>query len=272
MTRGRRFYKMTGSGNDFVFVNAGDGDTSALEEPATIRRLCARGTGIGADGLVVLERRDRRSVAIRYYNSDGSAASLCGNATLCTASLATQLGLVGADGFVIETGAGGVAARLEGGDPVFDFPLVNDVAPVFDPIPAAPGELRLGYATAGVPHVVILVDDVDAHDVLARGRAVRFDTALPAGANVNFVARGAGGHWRIRTYERGVEGETLACGTGCISTGIMLRVWGESSGDAVLETRSGRALTVRPSPIDGGWIGSLSGEGRLVYRGELVDV
>lgn len=270
----RSFYKMSGSGNDFVFfdVRGGDGFRD-METPELISDICARGAGVGADGAVFLytpDRVDEADIGIRYYNSDGSTASLCGNATLCTASLATRLGAVDSDGFTILTGAGKVRARIQGGRPEFDLPEVTEIVPDYSGIEKASGELRLGFVTASIPHVVIRVDDVSSVDVVGRGRPVRYDKTLPFGANVNFVSARADGGWAIRTYERGVEDETLACGTGNVAAAIMLREWGDVKSDkVVLHTKSGKDLFVTLCRSAGGWLPSLSGEGRVVFRGEL---
>lgn len=271
MPHGVRFYKMTGSGNDFVFFDRRTGSLPELETPEAIARLCARGTGVGADGVVFLDRGASGGVAIRYYNADGSRGALCGNATLCTTILAVRLGTATPEAVFIETDAGPVTARIRNGAPEFDLPSVAAVAGARPDIPTVAGEDGLGYATVGVPHVVIRVPDVEAADVVGRGRAVRHAPVLPAGANVNFVSRAPDGRWSIRTYERGVEAETLACGTGSVATAVLLRVWGEAEGDVALQTRSGRVLTIRAAQDAGTWRASLSGEGRLVYEGELVD-
>jgi diaminopimelate epimerase len=273
MRSGRRFYKMTGSGNDFVFFDVRSERAPALETPEAIAKLCARGTGVGADGVVFLDSSSTGGVAIRYYNADGSRADLCGNATLCTARLAVLLGAAPADAVAIETDAGAVTARINAhGAPEFDLPSVAAVAPAREDIGMGANELRLGYATVGVPHVVIRVPDVESADVLGRGRSVRHAPELPAGANVNFVARDQDGGWSIRTFERGVEGETLACGTGSVATAVLLTAWGEAEGDVALRTRSGKVLTIRAAETAGEWRASLSGEGRLVFEGELVEL
>lgn len=287
--QGQQFYKMTGSGNDFVFFDGRSGATAHLETPAMIGRICARGTGVGADGVVVIDRapagqaadRDAAAtsgtraadVVIRYYNADGSRASLCGNATLCAASLAVELGMADPSGFGIGTDAGVVAADVRDCVPGFELPPVRDAVTNVAGIECVGAEQRLGFATAGVPHVVIQVPELDSCDVVGRGRAVRNNRVLPVGANVNFIERTPDRTdvWRIRTYERGVEGETLACGTGSAASAILLRLWGLADGDVALETRSGKILTVscRRDPSSGAWIPSLHGEGRLVFTGAL---
>ncbi|MDQ2890897.1 MAG: diaminopimelate epimerase [Gemmatimonadota bacterium] len=264
---------MTGSGNDFVFV---DGRNSAVRDfaaPETIRRLCARGTGVGADGLVILTEPDSSSadIAIRYFNADGSVAALCGNATLCTTALAVRLGAADGAGFRLGTGAGVVSARVCDALPEFDLPVIDDVHDAWPAIPAETGEARLGFARAGIPHFVIRVADVDLVEVGRRGPNVRHHASLPDGANVNFVSPDGRGGWKIRTYERGVEAETLACGTGSVASAILLRLWGEAGDDVRLRTASGSVLRVKlQRHAGGGWNASLRGEGRLVFAGELV--
>ena len=275
MIEGRRFWKMTGSGNDFVFIDGRSAPATEFASADVIQRICARGTGIGADGLVILTMpsSDDADLALTYFNADGSLASLCGNATLCTASLGARLGAVDPAGFSLETGSGVLRARIRAGLPEFDLPAVRDPQEALAAIQPGAAEQRLGFATAGIPHVVIQVPDVAMSDVAGRGRQVRNDKSLAEGANVNFVSRAAGGRWKIRTYERGVEGETLACGTGSVATAIMLRVWGEAGDDVELETASGQVLGIRSSRApDGSWQASLRGEGRLVFEGELRTV
>lgn len=270
--RGREFFKLCGSGNDFVFFDARELAAGELAEPAAIQRLCARATGVGADGVVFLERSDVGDVRMAYYNSDGSRATLCGNATLCTASLSVALGAVDPAGFVIETDAGPVRACLRDGRPEIELPPVHELAPDAQGIPVEPGEARIGFALAGVPHLVVRVADVDSIDLDRRGRALRHDPTLHAGANVNFVAPVSGGRgWRMRTYERGVEGETLACGTGAVACAAVLAAWQDAAESAAIVTSSGRTLEVR-QPRIAGQGPTLAGEGRIVFRGQLGDL
>ncbi|HYN81177.1 MAG TPA: diaminopimelate epimerase [Gemmatimonadaceae bacterium] len=270
---GRSFYKMSGSGNDFVFFDIDAEPAGDLETPEAIQAICARGTGVGADGLVFFSRPQDDVVDIRYYNSDGSSGELCGNATLCSVRLAKILGS-SADSFTIHTDAGDVDARLVDGLPEIDLEGVVDVTPDFSPIPPAGSEQRLGYAMVGVPHVVIEVPDVSAVDIVGRGREVRTHRSLAMGANVNFVARdtGDGKEWSIRTYERGVEGETLACGTGAVAAAVLLTAWGRASEPVGLVTKSGRTLSVRLRKVGAGWNPSLRGAADLVFTGRLEPV
>lgn len=268
---GRSFYKMSGSGNDFVVFDARQEPPGRLATPEAVQRICARGTGVGADGVVFLEPSPVAAVRLTYLNADGSRADFCGNATLCTTRLAAELGAGQASGMLIETDSGVLSARIKDGLPEIDLPAVTQVEPERPDLPMAAGERRLGFALVGVPHVVIECDDVALVDVVGRGRPLRHDRRLPHGANVNFVSRTEAG-WKIRTYERGVEAETLACGSGAVATGILLMTWGQTDGPVDLETRSGRILRVSLARRDDSWHPSLAGAGGVVYEGRLAEL
>jgi len=268
------FFKMTGSGNDFVML---DGRVHRVSDwPAErIVAVCDRRNGVGADGFVVLAPVAGTQVRMSYFNSDGSEAAMCGNAALCSTVLATTLGMVPSEGMELVTGAGTFPTRCTGISQASlnlpDFPL-----PAVSGIPKGPGELEIWLGIVGVPHLTVLVEDVEKVDLAGRGRELRFHPgAGPAGANVNFVAAAPdppGGRWLMRTYERGVEGETLACGTGAVSSAVALGGAGRGSLPAVIVCRSGRPLEIRaflgPTQASQAW---LTGEGRLVYRGILSD-
>lgn len=269
---GRAFYKMSGSGNDFVVIDARTEPAGSLADPAVISQVCARGNGVGADGIVFLERSDSADVRLVYLNADGSRAEFCGNATLCTTRLATELGAGKATGMSIETDSGLVQARLRGGLPEIDLQPVSEVSPELPGIGLEPGESRVGFAVVGVPHLVIRCADLETVDVVGRGRPLRSHPGFPRGANVNFVSTGSGGRWRMRTYERGVEAETLACGSGAVATALMLILWNEAESPVEIETRSGRCLRVRLERRNDAWLPSLAGEGRVVYEGRLAEI
>jgi len=268
----REFFKMSGSGNDFVVFDARVEPPGPLATPRVIREVCARGTGVGADGMVFIEPASAQGAQfrMRYFNSDGSVAEMCGNAALCVTSLASQLGAGSASGMRFETDSGIASARISNGQPEVDLWPVTDVRPSAD-IAAEPGEQRIGYAIVGNPHVVILRDELDTLEIVRRGRAIRLDEYVRpgGGANANFVARRADGGFDIRTYERGVEAETLACGTGSVSTAILLAEWQQAGLETTLRTRSGRSLTIKLRRHGGVWLPSLRGEGRIVFRGLL---
>ena len=268
---GRIFYKMSGSGNDFVMVDAMSEPPGRLGEPATVQAVCARATGIGADGIVFLEPSASADFRMTYLNSDGSRAALCGNASLCSTRLAIELGIVGGSEFRIESDSGILGARLLAGGPEVDLQPVSQVRPML-PFRLDPGERWMGFALAGVPHLVVRADDVEKIDVVSRGRPLRFEPSLAQGANVNFVSQDDRGGWKLRTYERGVEGETLACGTGAIASAILLAQANEAVSPVALRTRSGRVLSVRLVRRDHDWLPSLSGEARLVFQGRFGEL
>lgn len=268
---GRRFWKMSGSGNDFVVFDSRALKTEPLERPDAIQTLSARGTGVGADGVVFVAPATLEGavVAMRYYNSDGSRATFCGNATLCVTRLAHELGLSPDGALALQTDVGVVPTRMSSAGPEIELPPAREIMESVE-LPLAAGERRLGFALAGVPHLVVLCDDVDAVPLAERGAELRCAPWRADGANVNFVSRRGEG-WAIRTYERGVEGETLACGTGAIATTILLATWKAAGATTSLVTRSGR--TLRVSLPESGTMGrpTLSGEGRIVYVGELAE-
>ena len=275
---GLPIYKMTGSGNDFVMVDARH-TTPADWSVADIRAVCARGTGIGADGLVFIGPGSRpEAVRMIYFNSDGSRAAMCGNAALCSTRLAARLGLAPSQHMTLETDAATYESRCA---PSSDGERAElHLAPVQAPtavpgLTMAAGERKAVLGIVGVPHLVMLVDDVDCVDVLGRGRVLRSDPGLgPAGANVNFISPGGDGRaseWRMRTYERGVEDETLACGTGAVAAACALAGWGLAEPPMTFWTRSGRRLEVRARKAADGsyddvWLG---GEARVVVRGVI---
>ena len=268
MSGGRRFYKMSGSGNDFVFFDLSDGEPDGLDRPETIAAISARATGVGSDGVVFLRGQGPDRIVMRYYNSDGSLGELCGNATLCSLRLANELGMVGDGPVSIATDAGIVTARMADGLPEIDLAPVTEVSTEVVEIPRLDRETRLGFARVGVPHVVLVDSDNATADIIGRGSRIRRDRSLRDGANVNFLTEAPGG-WRIRTYERGVEGETLACGTGAVAGAILLSEWGMAKLPVSLETRSGRTLQVRVRRTSEGWFPSLRGAADLVFTGEL---
>ncbi|WP_411280618.1 diaminopimelate epimerase [Gemmatimonas sp.] len=272
--RGIPFVKMTGSGNDFVFFDGREVSRDIVTAPELIRSICNRNNGIGADGLVVIEpATPDADVRLHYFNRDGTPADLCGNATLCSTALSAMLGLASASGMTLTTPAGLIASRLADSEPEIDLQPVTVIHTAM-PIDLVAGEQRIGFALAGIPHLVILCDDADHVDVDGRGPTLRRHTASgPAGANVNWVSSLPGKRWRYRTFERGVEGETLACGTGAVATAVLLAAWGLATSSTVtIRTSSRRDLEVRLSATASGFEPTLRGEGRVVFRGVIESI
>jgi diaminopimelate epimerase len=269
--RGTIVYKMTGSGNDFVML---DGRfTGPGRWPASrIVALCNRRTGVGADGLVILTPETAESVRMTFWNSDGSRAAMCGNAALCSARLAVYLELVPAGELCLLTDAGVVHARSDEAGDLAEIRLPDFEVPAEVPgLQVCPGERWIDHAVVGVPHLIVRVEHIERVDLTGRGRRLRSAPELgEAGANVNFVAPGStpGTPWLIRTFERGVEGETLACGTGTVASAVALAARGEASLPFRFRTRGGPELTVR-AEVTGDrvrevWLG---GQGKLLFRG-----
>jgi diaminopimelate epimerase len=267
-----QFYKMTGSGNDFVVL---DGRSTPSEHwPASeVRGICDRRNGVGADGLVILTPVEAGVVRMGYWNSDGSRGAMCGNAALCSGRLAVALGMASPGEFCLLTDSGAVRVRTLAQSDRAEINLPDFPVSVDQPLQLAhlQGERWMSFLRVGVPHLVVRVDDLQQVDVANRGRALRFDPALgPEGANINFIspAPDPEAPWRIRTYERGVEGETLACGTGTVAAAIVLAARGDAELPLILRSRGGLTLTVRgdlgESAAANVWLG---GEGRLVFRG-----
>ena len=173
----------------------------------------------------------------------------------------------------LATPAGRIASRVAHGTPEIDLPPVFEIRSAM-PIDVVAGEQRVGFAVAGIPHLVVLCDDAEDVDLDGRGPLLRHHEASgAAGANVNWVSPKPGGTWRYRTFERGVEGETLACGTGAVATAVLLKAWGLATEPTVtIHTSSGRDLIVRLTETESGYQPTLRGEGRVVYRGVIESI
>ncbi len=264
---------MSGSGNDFVFLDARGDDPLArrASDPAFVRAVCAPHTGVGADGVAIIQDAHVHDFRLTYLNRDGSLGELCGNASLCATRLAVELEVAKPDGLTFATDAGTVRGRISSGQPEVDLQPAQGIQTDAG-ISRLHGELRMGFATVGVPHLVVRTDELDMIELATRGPELRYHESLQAGANVNWVSPEPDGSWRIRTYERGVEAETLACGTGSVASAVLLGAWGEAGGVTRLRTRSGRTLTVTLRPGVEGTTPSLAGEGRIVFEGVLREL
>jgi diaminopimelate epimerase len=262
---------MTGSGNDFVFVD-GRSTPLAFWTPDRIRAVCARQTGVGSDGLCIVEPGvTPGGVRLHYFNRDGRRAELCGNASLCAARLASWIELGSEEGVILETDAGLIPARALPDSGERAEILIGDVSGI---VPAAvelvSGENSAHFVRVGVPHLVVQVENLPEVDVSQRGRTLRFHPSLSDGANVNFVGWNADG-WAIRTYERGVEAETLACGTGSVATATVLAMTQGIALPVAMHTSSGRVLEISGHSAGPGAFKEirLRGEGKLVFRAVL---
>lgn len=217
------FTKMNGAGNDFVVLDNRDGRYNCLDG-AAIARLCDRHRGVGADGLLAVEPAKPGSDAdftFRYYNADGGEAEMCGNGARCFGKFARGLLPGAVEQVSFDTIAGRITARFIGDTVRIQLSEPKDFRLGLDlPLPGGRGTVH--FVNTGVPHAVLLVDDIGAVDVRGLGAALRYHEAFaPRGTNANFQQVLAPGEITIRTYERGVEDETLACGTGIVANALV---------------------------------------------------
>lgn len=214
------FTKMNGAGNDFVLIDNRDGKIQL--SPEQIVRLCDRHRGVGADGVMLLvpSRTGKADWAWDFYNSDGSSGEMCGNGARCFGRFVQKT--AGArDSFTFETGAGIITAGLKGDRVTVNLTKPRDLR-LHEPVSLSTGVETIHSLNTGVPHAVLYVPDADKAMVMALGPEIRRHPHFgPRGTNVNFVQVLGTNHIRVRTFERGVEGETLACGTGVSAAGMI---------------------------------------------------
>lgn len=269
-----QFAKMSGAGNDFVVFDNRDGRIGA-DIGELVRRVCSRGLGVGADGVLVVQPSTEADFRMAYYNSDGGEAEMCGNGGRCISRYAYLNGIAGTS-MTFETLAGlhhaevvGENVRLGMMDPHgermhIDLSLGSDRG--YETITGS-------FINTGVPHFVVFVNDIEKIDVRDLGSLIRYHRKFaPAGANANFVQIIDSHSISIRTYERGVEDETLACGTGTVASAVIGAMTGRLISPVGASTRSGLELKVS-FENDGGKVTRvyLEGDAKLVFEGALLD-
>lgn len=255
-----KFSKMVASGNDFVAISSLAG-VSRIGE--FVRSLCDRKYGIGADGLLIISKSGPGGVRMRIFNADGSEAEMCGNGARCTALFSAKKAVN------IQTIAGTLAARVEGNNVKIRLTEPDDLK-LNIPLKVSSREILVNFVNTGVPHAVIPVEGIDKVDVFGIGRQIRNHKYFaPAGTNVNFIEVLNKDSIRVRTYERGVEGETLACGTGSVASAL---IFASKAGGALsrvnVHTQGGEILKVYFKRDNGRFSDVwLEGKARLVYKG-----
>lgn len=264
------FQKMNGAGNDFVVLD--NRDRSLALGGTEIARLCDRHRGVGADGLLLVEPPEGDTdFRMRYYNADGREAEMCGNGARCFARFVNKLSPV-TDGKVrFETPAGVISATLTGDQVSLGMSQPGPFAGGVE-LEAAGHNLTVYSINTGVPHAVVLVDDLPGTDVRALGAALRHHPHFqPRGTNVNFVSQPGPQDLVIRTYERGVEDETLACGTGVVACALTIaRLTGTDAPIRVL-VKGGDTLQVDFQREGDGFTGViLTGPADFVFEGEIT--
>jgi diaminopimelate epimerase len=244
------FFKMSGSGNDFIIVDNRSKVVAATDLEHFITRVCRRKLSVGADGFILIENAENADFSWQFFNSDGSRAEMCGNGARCAARFAFLNGIAGPD-MTFGTDAGIVHARVDDDRAKVKVPDPTDLKTDYT-LKFQNSSLTIASVNTGVPHVVIAVEDFDGVDVQQLGREIRYHQVFaPAGTNVNFVCPQAEGGIEIRTYERGVEGETLACGTGSIAAAIVAAYQTKIPSPVKVLTRSGEHLNIYYKEADG---------------------
>jgi len=226
-----QFFKYHGTGNDFVMID-NRLNTFPKNDSKLIAKLCHRRFGIGADGLLLLENDNLTDFRMVYYNSDGNESSMCGNGGRCIVAFAKKLGIISDDATFVATDGLHHATLLENDTVSLQMKDVDDVKINPDYI----------FLNTGSPHHVTIVHDLPNYDVKTNGAKIRYsDLYGTAGSNVNFVSAKSSTHFVLRTYERGVEDETLSCGTGATATAIAMHAIGKTKSNQVdLDVQGGK--------------------------------
>jgi len=264
-----KFTKAVATGNDFIIIDNRSPALSAKDLSALAKKACARRFSIGADGLLALEASKIADFKMRIFNPDGSEAEMCGNGSRCIALYALNKGIVKTE-MTIDTIAGTLNASVKGDIVKVKLPDPKDIKWNFC-VMINKCPYKLNFVDTGVPHVVHFVDDLDKVDVKKMGSHIRNHGEFsPEGTNADFVKVADKHNIKIRTYERGVEDETLACGTGAVASAIISAESEKMASPVNVETRSGEKLKVYFEMIDGEFKNVyLEGKAGLVYDGAL---
>jgi len=269
---GIAFTKMSGSGNDFVIID----NRQPVLDPETkrdfVQKVCHPKSSVGADGVIFIENSGNADYKWDFYNSDGSSAEMCGNGGRCVARYAFEKGIA-PQNHSFETVAGIIEAEVNG--PMVKVKLTrpenlqNNLEVAFDGL-----KYQVDSLNTGVPHAIVFSEDVDGEDVQKIGAGIRYHSVFaPAGTNVDLVEKKEGGALKVRTYERGVEGETLACGTGVVASAIIASHKFKIESPVHVETRGGEVLKVHIEPANGSLpVVYLEGLTKITFEGQLVEL
>lgn len=252
------FHKYQGTGNDFVIID-NSADNFPKEDNRLVARLCNRYFGIGADGLMLLEKSASYDFKMVYYNSDGAQSSMCGNGGRCLAAFAHAVGAVGKKG-VFEAIDGPHAYEIVNDSVILSMKNVKEVQ----------DKGKYFFIDTGSPHHVQFVSDTEKINVNEQGAKLRYGMYGVQGANINFVSKDSKGFYHIRTYERGVEGETLSCGTGVTAAAIAIHEQNFKVQSPVTLHTKGGVLKVHSNKNPQGYSEIfLEGAAAFVYKGEI---
>jgi len=262
------FWKMHGAGNDFILVDDRKG-TFPCSDGAFIRDITHRRTGVGSDGVILIQDEPSADFRMRFFNPDGGEVEMCGNGARCVARLANEIGAAPKD-MAFQTVAGLIRASVNDGLVTLTMTPPKDWRLNFS-LDIEGTTYTAHFVNSGVPHVVIEVEDVASVDLQRLGAAIRYHTAFaPAGTNANFIQVTGPDSLTVRTYERGVEGETLACGTGMVACGLIAGKLGRVSHPVRITCASGDVLSVDYTDAgdDAGDV-RLTGPAVHVFQGHL---
>ncbi|MBI5182515.1 MAG: diaminopimelate epimerase, partial [Nitrospirae bacterium] len=237
------FVKLSGTGNDFIIIDNRKGILNADNIKDFIISVCRRRFSVGADGLILIENSDKADFKWRYFNADGSEAEMCGNGSRCAARFAYVNKIAGKQ-MSFETKAGIIKAELKGKSVKVQLTQPKDLRLDFN-VPIEGANQQACSLNTGVPHVVYFVKDIENTNVFDIGRKTRYHELFqPAGTNANFVKVSGSHKLRIRTYERGVEDETLACGTGSVASALIAGAKGIVTSPVSVLTKGGMTVKV----------------------------
>ncbi len=263
------FVKMSGTGNDFIIIDHRKPLIPVEAMPEFASLVCRRKFSAGADGLIFIEDADQADFKWRFFNADGSLAEMCGNGARCAARFAYMHGIAPARmrfetlAGIIEAQVSDIEVSVKMTEPV-DVQMHREIMVDDKPV-------LLHSVDTGVPHAVVFVDDIEQTDVCALGSRIRHHEAfMPAGTNVNFVQK-LDGAFKVRTYERGVEDETLACGTGATACALIAALLDQTASPVEIITSGGDRLAIIFDVQDGMSADNvfLKGPAHVVYKGEL---
>ncbi len=270
--RAIEFWKMNGSGNDFILMDNRNGRIRDEDMARLVERVCRRRESVGADGVIFIIRSERCDFGWRFFNPDGGEVEMCGNGARCVARFASLNGIAGPK-MTFETLAGeAVSAEVDGRSVKVLMPSPSGCSMDVE-LEHQPGWRSVDFINTGVPHVVIQVKALADHPVKEQGSAIRYHTHFaPAGTNVNFMDILGPDLVEIRTYERGVEDETLACGTGAVACALVASIRGEVNSPVRVKTRGGEELGIyfmrNGDSFEEVW---LEGNTSVVYKATLHD-
>ena len=237
------FHKIHGNGNDFILIDDRRGVLKGKSLSGVAKKVCHRNRSVGADGLIVIVPSKKADFKWRFFNADGSEAEMCGNGSRCAARFAV-LKKIAPKKMSFETLAGIIRAEVKKGTVQVQLTGASNLRQNLA-VPVAGGTRTGHFINTGVPHLIYLSDRLDGEDVQAVGSATRRHQLFkPAGTNVNFVQIDGPHKLRIRTYERGVEGETLACGPGAVAAALIAASLGKATSPVAVTTRGGDKLIV----------------------------